>query len=787
MIADRMSRIGASPTLRITAKARAMKAEGIDVIDLSVGEPDFPTPTDIKEAAKRAIDANVTKYTQNDGLPELKKAIARKLERENGLIYRPDEIIVSSGAKNCLYNLSVALFNKGEECIIPAPYWVSYPQQVSLAKADPVIVSTKEENGFRLTPEELRSVITFKTKAIMLNNPNNPSGTAYTREELEPLAEIANEDDIVIIADEIYEKLVYDDFQFTSVAALGEEVKRRAIIVNGVSKAYSMTGWRLGYAAGPKEVIAAMSRVQSHNTSNACSISQMAALAALIGSQHEVSKMVAEFQKRRNYVLYKLQSIPGVSCVRPRGAFYVFPNFSAYYDKEYQGMRIRNSHGLAYYLLKHARVAVVPGDAFGADPFIRISYANSMEAIEEGMARIIDAVSRLETARKVRRVTLSNVMTQPTSDVEAETTVGIQMRDALVAEAETHLGHDNYYEWNVNIGGLIIQLRTNVSHLYDFWIENWYPAELEADLEPHGIIYAVDGVPGREPRAYYNSESKTAVFFNTTYYGQLKNWALGIVTDIAERLFDIHSIRGACLDVDGRGIILIVPPKSGKSTNLFRLLELDGAALHSNDWMFVRYRTDEVICDISERKYYLKTKIARDFPYLVPLFDRSKCENVVIRKDDCQNEACKQREEGCPLDRGEPHCFWAFGNSRAMLDPYWVGGPEKYSKRCPVGWVLLFQLDSTSPPIRRLDREEALWILTQGTYQATDGGALGTYKAQPFYNPYLLNLSPERMELQKRFYNQLLSIVPCYAVNMGVQSHDEFKERVAEIVRKERI
>jgi len=502
MVSDKANRIGESPTLKVTAKARAMKAEGIDIIDLSVGEPDFPTPDNVKQAGIRAIEENFTKYTQNDGIPALKEAIIARLQQDLGLSYTMEEIIVSSGAKSSLYHLVQALINEGDEVIIPSPYWVTYPHAVSLAGGKSVIVPTKEEDGFLLTPEAFKAAVTPATKALILNNPSNPTGAAYPRPALEALAQVASEEDLYVIADEIYEKLVYDDFRFVSFASLGEDIKRRTIIVNGVSKAYSMTGWRIGFAAGPADVINGMAKIQSHSTSNPCSISQKASLEALKGPQYEVSRMVAEFQRRRNYVLMRLQSIPGVSCHKPQGAFYLFPNFSSLYAKEWNRMPIRNSYGLAYYLLKQARVAVVPGDAFGADDHIRISYATSMENLEKGMDRIIEALSQLKTARKIRRITLNNTITRDTKPVPLEASVSANMRDALVAEMEDSLGFDNYFEWNANINGVIVQLRTNVSHLNDFWIENWYPAQIEADLEPHGIIYAVDGIPGREPRMH---------------------------------------------------------------------------------------------------------------------------------------------------------------------------------------------------------------------------------------------------------------------------------------------
>ncbi len=379
MISNRIGRLELSPTLRINAKAKSMKAAGIDVIDFSVGEPDFPTPADIKEAGKTAIDDNFTKYTASDGIPELKEAIRARMKADHGLDYHPKEIIVSSGAKHSLYNLMMAILNRDEEVIIPAPYWVSYPQQVLMVKGKPVIVPTREENGFRLTPEELKANISFNTKAVIINNPSNPTGSTYTREQLLEICEIAAAEGLLIIADEIYEKVVYDGYQFHSIASLSDKIKEKTIIINGVSKSYSMTGWRIGYAAGPREIIGAMNIIQSHTTSNANSIAQKAAAEALSGHQAEINQMVAEFSSRRNYMLSKLRRIPEISCFEPQGAFYLFPNASAYYSSEYGGMKIRNSYGLAYYLLKEANVAIVPGSAFGAEDKIILSYASSMD------------------------------------------------------------------------------------------------------------------------------------------------------------------------------------------------------------------------------------------------------------------------------------------------------------------------------------------------------------------------------------------------------------------------
>ncbi len=394
MISNRIGRLELSPTLRINAKARAMKSEGVDVIDFSVGEPDFATPSAIKEAGIKAIENNFTKYTANDGIPELKEAIRFRLKEDYGVEYKNNEILVSCGAKHSLYNLFVSILNRDEEVIIPAPYWVSYPQQVLMVKGKPVIVPTREENGFRLTPEELKANINFNTKALIINNPSNPTGSAYPYEELKEICEIAVAEGLIIIADEIYSKVTYDNYNFRSIASLGDKIKEKTVLINGVSKSYSMTGWRIGYAAGPRDIINAMNIVQSHTTSNANSIAQKAATVALSGQQSEINRMVAEFNARRNYMLNKLKRIQGISCYVPEGAFYLFPNTSAYYNTEYGGMKIRNSYGLAYYLLKEAAVAVVPGSAFGSDENIRLSYATSMEKIEQGTDRIIAAMAQ---------------------------------------------------------------------------------------------------------------------------------------------------------------------------------------------------------------------------------------------------------------------------------------------------------------------------------------------------------------------------------------------------------
>ncbi|NWG01386.1 MAG: pyridoxal phosphate-dependent aminotransferase, partial [Syntrophaceae bacterium] len=356
-LSNRAKSLKPSPTLAINAKAKSMQAQGIHVISFGAGEPDFDTPENIKQAAKRAIDDGFTKYTPVGGIDDLKDAIIKKFQRDNQLTYKRSEIIVSCGGKHSFYNLAQAIFDQGDEVIIPAPYWVSYPPMVALANATPVIAETNEKIDFKITPEGLKKAITPKTKALILNSPSNPTGSAYTQKELERIAEIALSKNFFVISDEIYEKIVYDGFKFISIASLSEEMKKRTIIVHGVAKTYAMTGWRIGYTAGPEEIIAAMNNIQSQSTSNPTSIAQKASVEALIGPQNQVDKMVSAFAQRRNYIVDRLNQIPGVSCYKPVGAFYVFPNFSSYYGKSYQGKRIENSAHLADFFLEVAKVA----------------------------------------------------------------------------------------------------------------------------------------------------------------------------------------------------------------------------------------------------------------------------------------------------------------------------------------------------------------------------------------------------------------------------------------------
>ncbi|MGE5438442.1 MAG: pyridoxal phosphate-dependent aminotransferase [Bacteroidota bacterium] len=396
MISERIKKIAASPTMKVAAKAIQLKAEGADLVDFSVGEPDFPTPEHIKEAARIGIDNNFTKYTVNEGMLELRIAIAEKLKRENNLEYDPKEILVSNGAKQALFNVVMTLVEEGDEVLIPAPYYVSYPEMVKIAGGKPVTVQTKAEDGFKLMPDALLDAINEKTKALILCSPSNPTGLVYTEKELEALGEVIKEKNIFVISDEVYEKLIYDDIPFASMASVSPELKSLTAVVNGLSKSYAMTGWRIGYAACRREIITGASKIQSHSTSGASSVSQYAGIAALSGPQDTIKVMNKEFKRRRDYIYEKLISVPGVRSTRPSGAFYIFPDLSSFYGKSFNGHTVNNSSDMALYILEKAKVAVVPGIAFGSDDHIRISYSTSMENIVEGVDRIISALGKLK-------------------------------------------------------------------------------------------------------------------------------------------------------------------------------------------------------------------------------------------------------------------------------------------------------------------------------------------------------------------------------------------------------
>jgi len=371
------------------AQAKAMRRQGIDVIGFSVGEPDFDTPAHIREAAAAAMEQGHTRYTPAGGIPELKEAIQEKLARVNGLRYGTDQIVVSVGAKHALYNAFQVLLDPGDQVIIPAPYWVSYADQVRLAGGEPVIIPTTEETAFKLTPEQLREHLTPRTRALVLNSPCNPTGAVYSRQELAGLAEaVLSHPDCLIIADEIYEPFVYDGHQHVSIASLAPEVQARTLVINGVSKMYAMTGWRIGYAAGPKELVQAMADLQSQSTSNPTSISQWAAVAALRGPQDAVAQMVAAFRQRRDLMLAGLRALPGVTCGQPGGAFYLFPRVDAVLGRRWGDTVIASSQDLAMALLNEAGVALVPGSAFGCEGYLRLSYATSENQIRAGLERL---------------------------------------------------------------------------------------------------------------------------------------------------------------------------------------------------------------------------------------------------------------------------------------------------------------------------------------------------------------------------------------------------------------
>lgn len=390
LIAHALERVKPSPTMAITSKAREMKAAGFDVIGLGAGEPDFDTPDNVKQAAIAAIERGETKYTAVDGIPELKRAIASKFERENDLTYKPAEITVGSGGKQVLYNALLATLNPGDEVIVPSPYWVSYPDIVLLAGATPVVVETKLDDGFKLSPKALAAAITPRTKWFIFNSPSNPTGAAYTREEIKALTDVLlKHENVWVLSDDIYEHLVYDGFAFSTPAQVEPKLKGRTLTMNGVSKAYSMTGWRIGYAGGPEPLIKAIATLQSQSTSNPCSISQWASVEALEGPQDFLKLWVASFQDRRDLVVSMLNQAKGISCPTPEGAFYVYPSCAGVIGRTSRdGKKIETDEDFATALLQEEGVAVVHGAAFGLSPFFRISYATGIEALEEACRRI---------------------------------------------------------------------------------------------------------------------------------------------------------------------------------------------------------------------------------------------------------------------------------------------------------------------------------------------------------------------------------------------------------------
>jgi aspartate aminotransferase len=396
LLAQRMQSLAPSSTLAVQAKAKALRAQGVNVISFGAGEPDFDTPERIKEAARQAMRRGQTKYTEVGGIPEVRAAVCTKFKRDNGLDYEPADVLVSVGAKHTLFNLVVALLDPGDEVLIPSPYWVSYPEQVRLVGAVPRAVATEERTGFDLDPERLRAAVTPRTKVIILNSPNNPTGAVFSRGALSTVSRLAAERGLWIVSDECYEALTFEG-RHSSIAQVDPEIKARTLVVNTCSKAYAMTGWRLGYAAGPRELIRAMIDVQSQVTSNPSSIAQWAAVEALTGPQQEVATMAAEFDRRRHLIVDGLNALPGVSCTRPKGAFYAFANVSGLFGKVVPatGKKLSGSADVTEFLLEQALVAVVPGIDFGSDAHVRLSYATSAELIREGLSRMDRALRTL--------------------------------------------------------------------------------------------------------------------------------------------------------------------------------------------------------------------------------------------------------------------------------------------------------------------------------------------------------------------------------------------------------
>lgn len=394
-LSARVKQIKPSPTLAVNAKAKALKAAGADIVNFSVGEPDFDTPPHVCEAGKAAIDQGFTRYTAVPGIPELREAIAHRFAEDHGWHYTADQIQVACGGKHGLYNMAQALFGPGDEVLVLAPYWVSYPDIIQLSGATPVIVPLTEAKDFDLEPEVLARYVTERTKGIILNSPSNPTGSVFSRAALEAVGQMARKGNWVVISDDIYDTITYTDGKLPHILDVCPDLIDQTLVLNGVSKSFAMTGWRIGYTAGPKHVIAAMNKIQSQSTSNASSVAQKAALAAVSGPQDFPRVMKEAFVPRLDYILKTLAEIPGVTCVRPSGAFYVFPNISAYLGKSFKGKPINGSLELADYLLDEALIAAVPGIAFGADRFIRFSFATSMPVIEEGMKRFKAALANL--------------------------------------------------------------------------------------------------------------------------------------------------------------------------------------------------------------------------------------------------------------------------------------------------------------------------------------------------------------------------------------------------------
>jgi hypothetical protein len=516
-----------------------------------------------------------------------------------------------------------------------------------------------------------------------------------------------------------------------------------------------------------------MSTAQSHTLSNPCTVSQYAAIEALSGPQHEIDRMREEFVRRRNYMYDRLMTIPHVSCHKAEGAFYLFPNFSHYYPMECDGVQIRNSYGLAYHLLRNAHVAIVPGDAFGSDRFIRFSYATAMDRIRTAMDRITDAMAMLTPSRKIKKRALVNTVTRVRGPVETEPRISVSARDAMVAEADSFMAADGYFEWNANIAGLVVQLRTNSPHLYDFFVENFYPSPLESDIEPHGILYGVNWIPGKETKAYYNTDTRTGFLYKSAFYGQLRSLALGLVTDVGEQIHDLHAVRGVCLDVNGKGVLVVAPAGTGKSSHMAELMKRADTRLVSPEFVFVRHQGGRAVADAPERKFYMPTDLVGKLPALASHFDKSKCENVVTRREDCEVPGCPHAG-ACPIERGDPYCYLASSASRAMLDPYWIDGPAKHVKRTRVEHVILLTKDAIGRPVTRLEADEALRFVEEGR---DDRG-----RSVPFLNPHLLVTSADRVERQRRQWRRLFESTTVNLLNVGRMTRKEAQQTTKDLL-----
>jgi hypothetical protein len=430
--------------------------------------------------------------------------------------------------------------------------------------------------------------------------------------------------------------------------------------------------------------------------------------------------------------------------------------------------------------LREGKVVVVPGEAFGGDNYIRISYTTSMENLKEGIDRIISALAKLELPVKSKIFDLSNTKTRIKRPIELETSINIETRNALVAEAEVQLKYDNYFEWNANINDVVVQLRTNVPHLYDFWIENWYPAQLKPELKPDGIIYAAFGVIGREPHAFYNPETNTGILFNTDNYGSLRSLAFGLVADIANKKYEMNSIRGMSADYKGNGFVLIGPKGAKKTEIFYGLLKNDDITFHSTDIMFVSLNKKKILAENPERKIYIPTFTSAAFPTLADLFYRSKCENVISKASECETREC-QHPNGCDMDSGYPYCFKASKDSYAMLDPYWIGGMYKHLKEIDIKKIFIMKSDPGNEQIRQLDPHEAVGILEKGW----SSGLLtpSVHKTLPFYNLHFVVNTPENIQAYKNFYFEIFKRTKCFLVNVEKGTEDEIQKNILDAIK----